>query len=154
MIDRSEPLVFERFPRASRYNPDWVLSAVSGGTNPLLLTEWLPEAVDLRSGMLVLDLGCGRALSSIFLRREFGVEVWAADLWFSPTENLQRIQDAEVADSVYPLRADARSLLLLNSLTSSWRSTRFLTTARTTFIFKVLLLWSRRTDALPSPNRD
>jgi hypothetical protein len=31
----------------------------------------------------VLDLGCGRASSSIFLRREFGVQVWAADLWFS-----------------------------------------------------------------------
>ena len=60
--------------------------------------------------MRVLDLGCGRAASSIFLRREFGVEVWAADLWFDDTENLERIRDAGVADGVFPVRADARAL--------------------------------------------
>jgi cyclopropane fatty-acyl-phospholipid synthase-like methyltransferase len=37
--------------------------------------------------MRVLDLGCGRAMSSIFLRRQFGVQVWATDLWFSASEN-------------------------------------------------------------------
>jgi SAM-dependent methyltransferase len=99
-----------RFPRASGYHPDWILAAVSGGANPLWLTEWLTEALDLHPGMRVLDLGCGRALSSIFLRREFGVQVWATDLWFSPTENLSRIRDAGVDDGVFPIRADARSL--------------------------------------------
>jgi cyclopropane fatty-acyl-phospholipid synthase-like methyltransferase len=60
--------------------------------------------------MRVLDLGCGRALSSIFLRREFGVEVWATDLWFDASENLHRIRDAGVADGVFPIHADARAL--------------------------------------------
>ena len=60
--------------------------------------------------MRVLDLGCGRAMSSIFLHREFGVQVWATDLWFSATENLRRIGDAGVADGVFPIHADARSL--------------------------------------------
>jgi len=60
--------------------------------------------------MRVLDLGCGRAMSSIFLRREFGVQVWAADLWFSPSENWQRIRDAGVEEGVFPLHVDARSL--------------------------------------------
>lgn len=60
--------------------------------------------------MRVLDLGCGRAASSIFLYREFGVEVWATDLWFSATENLQRIRDAGVEDKVFPIHADPRSL--------------------------------------------
>jgi len=76
----------------------------------LWLTEWLTTAMDLRPGMRVLDLGCGRASSSIFLRREFGVEVWAADLWFGASENFQRIRDAGVEDGVFPLHADARSL--------------------------------------------
>ena len=66
--------------------------------------------MDLRPGMRVLDLGCGRAMSSIFLHREFGVQVWAADLWISVTENIQRIRDAGVADGVFPIHADARSL--------------------------------------------
>lgn len=107
-------LLKERFPRASRYHPDWVLSAVSGGANPLWLTEWLTEGLDLQPGMRVLDLGCGRALSSIFLHREFGVQVWAADLWFSATENAQRIRDAGAESGVFPLHVDARSLPFAN----------------------------------------
>jgi len=98
------------FPRASKYNPDWLAASASGGANPLVLAEWLSSAMDLRPGMRVLDLACGRAASSIFLRREFGVEVWAVDLWFSASENLERIRDAGCADGVFPLHADARSL--------------------------------------------
>ncbi|HKQ72166.1 MAG TPA: class I SAM-dependent methyltransferase [Blastocatellia bacterium] len=103
-------LVSDRFPRASQYNPEWVLANASGGANSLWLTEWLTTALDLRPGMRVLDLGCGRASSSIFLRREFGAQVWATDLWFSASENIQRIQDAGVEDGVFPLHADARAL--------------------------------------------
>lgn len=103
-------LTSARFPRSSAYHPEWVLGGVSGGANPLWMTEWLTEALDLRPGMRVLDLGCGRAMSSVFLRREFGVEVSATDLWFSPTENLQRVRDTGVGDGVFPLRADARTL--------------------------------------------
>ena len=100
----------ERFPRSSNYHPEWVLAGVSGGANPLWLTEWLAGALGLRPGMRVLDLGCGRAMSSVFLRREFGVQVWATDLWFSASENFERIGDAGVADGVFPIHADARSL--------------------------------------------
>lgn len=74
------------------------------------LTEWLAESLDLSRGMRVLDLGCGRALSSIFLHREFGVQVWATDLWCSASENWQRIRDAGVESGVFPVHADARSL--------------------------------------------
>ncbi len=105
-----EQFFFDRFPRSSRYHPEWVRASASGGANSLWLTEWLASALDLRSGMRVLDLGCGRAASSIFLHREFGVEVWATDLWFSPSENLQRIRDADVENGVFPIHADARSL--------------------------------------------
>jgi SAM-dependent methyltransferase len=100
----------ERFPRSNLYNPEWLVAGCSGGANALWLAEWLTSGVELRPGMRVLDLGCGRALSSIFLHREFQVEVWATDLWFSSTENLQRIRDARAEDGVYPIHADARSL--------------------------------------------
>jgi SAM-dependent methyltransferase len=103
-------LLSERFPRSSHYNPEWVLAHASGGANSLWVTEWLTSALSLRPEMRVLDLGCGRASSSIFLRREFGVQVWATDLWFSAAENIQRIRDAGVEDGVFPLHADARSL--------------------------------------------
>ncbi len=100
----------DRFPRASRYHPDWVRASASGGANALWLAEWLSQAVALRPGMRVLDLGCGRAMASVFLHREFGAQVWAVDLWHSASENLRRVRDAGVSDGVFPIHADARSL--------------------------------------------
>jgi cyclopropane fatty-acyl-phospholipid synthase-like methyltransferase len=38
------------------------------------------------------------------------VQVWATDLWFPATDNWQRIRDTGVADGVFPIHADARSL--------------------------------------------
>ena len=109
-MSASDQLVSERFPRSSQYNPDWLITHASGGANSLWLLEWLAGALQLNAGMRVLDLACGRACTSIFLRREFGVQVWATDLWFNPSENLQRIRDAGVEEGVFPLHVDARSL--------------------------------------------
>ena len=102
--------ISERFPRASAYNPEWIIASASSGANTLWVTEWLAEAMDFRPGLRVLDLGCGRAMSSIFLHREFGVQVWAIDLWFNASENNQRIRDAGVENGVFPIHANARSL--------------------------------------------
>src|SRR6478672_841423 len=107
-------LLSERFPRSSKYHPEWVIAGVSGGANALWLVEWLAAALNLRPGMRVLDLGCGRAMTSVFLRREFGDQVWATDLWFSASENLRRIRDAGVEDGVFPIHSDARSLPFAN----------------------------------------
>ncbi len=109
-MTEAERFVSQRFPRSSEYHPEWITAGVSGGANALWLTEWLAEELKPCSGMRVLDLGCGLAMSSIFLRREFGVQVWATDLWFSASENLQRVRDAGVEDGVFPIHADARSL--------------------------------------------
>ena len=98
------------FPRANAYHPDWLAAGVSGGANPLWLAEWLSGALDLEPGMRVLDLGCGRGMSSVFLAREFGVTVFAVDLWFDPAETLRRAQDAGVGGAVVPLRGDLRAL--------------------------------------------
>jgi ubiquinone/menaquinone biosynthesis C-methylase UbiE len=103
-------LVSSRFPRSSHYDPAWIMSSVSGGAHSLWLTEWLTGEMPLRSGMRVLDLGCGRGASSVFLHKEFGVQVWATDLWFSVDERLQRIRDAGAGDAVFPVHADARAL--------------------------------------------
>jgi SAM-dependent methyltransferase len=100
----------DRFPRASKYQPDWIIAGISGAANSLWLTEWLTEVVDLKPGKKVLDLGCGRGNSSVFLSREFGVQVWSTDLWFDASERLHRIRDAGVEETVFPIHADARAL--------------------------------------------
>ena len=103
LLTRSE------FPRSSHYDPDWVMENQMG-PNALWLVEWLCESLDLRRGMRVLDLGCGRAMTSVFLARELGVRVWAADLWIGPDENWKRVGEAGVEDLVCPVRAEAHAL--------------------------------------------
>ncbi|MHC4972066.1 MAG: SAM-dependent methyltransferase [Planctomycetota bacterium] len=97
------------FPKSSTYDPEWVI-ANEMGPNVLWLTEALCEVMDLRPGMRVLDLGCGKAMSSIFLAKECGVEVWATDLWIPATENAARIREAGLEDQVFPVHAEARRL--------------------------------------------
>jgi hypothetical protein len=134
-MNSDKRLVSELFPRASRYNPEWVLAGVSGASNPLWITEWLTTAMELNPGMKVLDLGCGRAVSSIFLRREFGVQVWVVDLWFSASENMTRIQDAglEAACSRFTPMRDVFPLLQTFSM-QSFALTAFLISERMTYI--------------------
>ena len=64
----------ERFPLSSKYERGWVLKHQMG-PNALWLMEWLCGAMNLQPGMRVLDMGCGMAMSSIFLAREFDVQV-------------------------------------------------------------------------------
>ncbi len=60
--------------------------------------------------MRVLDLGCGRGLTSIFLAKEFEVKVFAVDLWISATENYQRFLDWGLEDLIVPIHAEAHAL--------------------------------------------
>ena len=98
-----------QYPRASSYDPALVLENLMG-PNVLWLTESLTQVIDLQPGMRVLDLGCGKAISSIFLAREFDVQVWAAELWIKPSENWDRIREAGFHDSVFPISVEAHAM--------------------------------------------
>jgi SAM-dependent methyltransferase len=107
--DLQAALALPKYPRSGKYPAEQVVE-LSMGPSVLWLTEALTQAMDLRAGMRVLDLGCGRALSSMFLAREFGVQVWAADLWISPHENLRRVEAEGLDRHVFPLHAEAHAL--------------------------------------------
>lgn len=100
---------YDRYPRTQKYDLKWVLDNHIG-SHCLLLMEALSQVMDLRPGMRVLDMGCGKAITSIFLAKEFGVQVWANDLWVGPDDNWQRICEAGVEDKVFPIHAEAHSL--------------------------------------------
>jgi len=97
------------FPRSANYEPLWMLENLMG-PNAVWLTEALTERMELRPGMRIVDMGCGRAISSIFLAREFGVQVWATDLWIAASDNWKRVQEAGLTDSVFPIHAEAHAL--------------------------------------------
>jgi cyclopropane fatty-acyl-phospholipid synthase-like methyltransferase len=80
------------------------------GPTSLWLMEYLVENIKLEKGMRVLDLGCGKAVSSIFLAREFGVNVIAADLWIDATENVKRIKEKGMEKEILPINLEAHNI--------------------------------------------
>lgn len=105
----TDALSLPEYPRSSKYDAEWLIENWMG-PNCLWLMEALTDVMELEPGMRVLDMGCGRAATSIFLAREFGVEVWATDLWIDADQNWQRIRAAGVQDKVFPIHAEARAL--------------------------------------------
>ncbi|GHH26357.1 SAM-dependent methyltransferase [Streptomyces rubradiris] len=101
-----------RYPRSNGYDARWTIENQMG-PHALWLLEWLAPALGLDAlppGARVLDLGCGRAMTSVFLAREYGLQVTAADLWVNPDDNAVRLAEAGVADRVLPVRAEAHDL--------------------------------------------
>ena len=94
--------------RSQKYDRSFVRRCMAG-PNALYLTEDLTDSMSLAPGMAVLDLGCGRALSSVFLAREYGVTVYAVDK-NEDAETCNMLRDVGCDKSVYPIRADAASL--------------------------------------------
>lgn len=80
------------------------------GPNVIKIAEELTSRLNLKDDMKILDLGCGRALSSIFIAKEYGATVYAVDLWTSAKENLERAKSFGVENKVIPICADAHSL--------------------------------------------
>ena len=108
-ITGSNPLFHPRYLRSNAYDPQWVLDNQMG-PNALWLIEALTEILQITPGMRVLDLGCGTALTSIFLAKEFGAQVWATDLWIEASANQKRIRAADVESLVVPIHAEAHAL--------------------------------------------
>jgi cyclopropane fatty-acyl-phospholipid synthase-like methyltransferase len=102
-----------KFERCERYYKEYekfFSENVMLGPNAMWLIEILCEKMDLKPGMRVLDMGCGMGLTSIFLAKEFGVTVFANDLWIDPTDNYKRFIQMGVDDKVFPIHSEAHSL--------------------------------------------
>jgi 2-polyprenyl-3-methyl-5-hydroxy-6-metoxy-1,4-benzoquinol methylase len=96
------------YPRSNGYDAAWLLAG-DMGPHPLWLLEDLAKDLELRAGMRVLDLGSGKGSTSVFLAKEYGVQVWAADLWIEPSEAAAHIASQGV-DDVVPVKAEAHTL--------------------------------------------
>lgn len=102
-------LALDEFPRSHSYDPVWALENLMG-PNALWLAEAISQVMEFRPGMRVLDLGCGKAVSSVFLAKEFGLQVWAVDPMVGPSDNWRTVSAAGLGDRVCPLRAEAHAL--------------------------------------------
>ena len=99
-----------RYIRSEKYNtPE--LQAKMMGPNPVKLEEELLIGHRIPQGAVVCDLGSGQGLTSVFLAKEYGFTVYAADLWSDPEEN-RRFFDRMGLDrkQIIPVKADAEKL--------------------------------------------
>jgi len=84
-----------------------LLQETMWGPNSIRIAEELTSNLTITKDMRILDLGCGAGLSSMFLVKEFGTQVFAADLYADPTENYERFKALGIADKAIPILADA-----------------------------------------------
>lgn len=84
------------------------------GPNSVRLLDEMLERFPIASGLRVLDLGCGRGLTSLFLAKETKAQVFAVDLWISATDNYNQWKEWGITDSVIPIHADANELPFAN----------------------------------------
>ena len=80
------------------------------GPNALMILRELLQARSLRQGCRVLDLGCGKGLSSVYLAKAYDAQVFAVDLWVTASENHRRFSRLGLDKQIIPLHADAASL--------------------------------------------
>lgn len=83
------------------------LKATMMGPNAMRLSEELSSYLNINEDMRILDLGCGRGLSTLLLVKKYGASVFAADLWISPTENYERFKHIGIDDKAVPISVDA-----------------------------------------------
>ena len=95
--------------RADKYKHLFTKDFLMGPNSVRLLDEML-SVCPLRSGSKVMDLGCGKGLTSLFLVNEANVDVFAVDLWISASDNYRRFREWNISEKAVPIHADAHDL--------------------------------------------
>jgi cyclopropane fatty-acyl-phospholipid synthase-like methyltransferase len=98
------------YPLSEKYNTPELMAKIMG-PNPLKLEEELLDDHRIPAGATVCDLGSGQGLTSVFLAKEYGFRVYAADLWSDPEENRRFFTGLGLTDEqIVPIKADAEAL--------------------------------------------
>jgi SAM-dependent methyltransferase len=95
----------DQYPELAGYTRDEIYEDCMGG-GALYLAARMARTMDLKEGDIVLDLGCGKGATSIYLARHFGVKVVAVDLWISATFLHEKFTERGYRDRVLPLNLD------------------------------------------------
>ncbi|MGN1040708.1 MAG: SAM-dependent methyltransferase [Candidatus Fimimonas sp.] len=99
-----------KYPKSEKYNTPELQSKIMG-PNPVKLEEELLQDHKIPDGAVVCDLGSGQGLTSVFLAKEFGFTVYAADLWSDPDENRRFFNTFGLSQTqIVPVKADATAL--------------------------------------------
>lgn len=99
-----------KYIKSEKYNTPELQKKIMG-PNPVKLEEELLLGHNIPAGSVVCDLGSGQGLTSVFLAKEYGFTVYAADLWSDPEENRKFFDSMGLdKDRIIPVKADAEAL--------------------------------------------
>jgi cyclopropane fatty-acyl-phospholipid synthase-like methyltransferase len=99
-----------KYSRSKKYDTPFLNNLIMG-PNPIKLEEELLLNHVIPQGATVMDLGCGRGLTSVFLVKEYGLRTFAVDLWINPTENKKLFDRVGLtSEQIIPIHADATTL--------------------------------------------
>ena len=102
-----------KYFKSNNYDSEFIKSNMMGPNSIMILENMLADK-ELTSNMRVLDLGCGKGLTSVFLAKEYGVQVFAVDLWISASDNYQRFKKTGLENQIIPIHTDAEHLPFAN----------------------------------------
>lgn len=99
-----------KYPKSEKYNINIVTEKIMG-PNPLKLEEELLIDNQIRENSIVMDLGSGQGITSVFLAKEYNFKVYAVDLWSNPEENKKFFKTMGLTEKeIIPVKADATNL--------------------------------------------
>lgn len=99
-----------KYIKSEKYNTPKLQLKIMG-PNPVKLEEELLIDSKIPECSVVCDLGSGQGLTSVFLAKEYGFTVYAADLWSNPEENRKFFDEMGLDRSqIIPVKADATDL--------------------------------------------
>ena len=99
-----------KYVRSEKYDRPELQSKIMG-PNPVKICEELMLENKTPAGATVCDLGSGQGLTSVFLAKEYGFKVYAADLWSDPEENRKFFDEMGLSrEQIIPVKADAQDL--------------------------------------------
>ncbi len=91
----------------SKYlNDEFVKENLMGPNCVTMLNEIIRE-LPLDGAERILDLGCGKGLTSVCLAERFPAAVFAMDLWIPASENYARFRKLGLDGKIIPIHADA-----------------------------------------------
>lgn len=99
-----------KYEKSERYLTPELMAKIMG-PNPIKLTEELLRDCKIPENSVIMDLGSGQGLTSVFMAKEYGYTVYAADLWSDPEENRKFFREMGLGDNqIITIKADATAL--------------------------------------------
>ena len=99
-----------KYEKTLKYNIDLINQKIMG-PKPLKLEEELMSNNKIKENSVIIDLGSGQGITSVFLVKEYGFKVYATDLWSDPEENRRFFAEMGLTDKqIIPVKMDATDL--------------------------------------------